>query len=314
MAGWGQQRIQFSNPEPGLLAPVQAVEHFVHAIDKLGPKPNARPLASDAIGAEGLDTSLAIVRWLAAPPNASTDVTDWLLANNLPVAKEGGPALIAGIVPFLDRLAHDLIRPIRLADTLRTALQVLRALGIEQAGILPQAWVNKDTELARKLASQGSVFTLCEPVQHKLADAGVPATIVADLLRTRGSALAPPAVRARVATSSADQRSLVEALGYEAVDVGPDPLPDSFSLGPEHRSMAEKRLVSAERQGAIALLVPGPVSLTRWAMLTRHGTWRSSHVLPVMPHGLAYLSITSTPLTARSIEKPLGGTFRQVAS
>ncbi|MBI5533192.1 MAG: hydrogenase iron-sulfur subunit [Deltaproteobacteria bacterium] len=315
MAGFGGDRIRFAHPDPGLQAPVAAVEQFAESIAKLGPKPNSVQLRADAIGAEGMDTSLALVRWLVSHPGTATDISHWLKDHALPVAEDGAPALVAGIVPFLDRIADQLIRPVHLPTLQKTALLVLQKLGVPGAGVLPQAWVVKGSEAARKLATRGNVYTLCKRGKMKLADAGVEATILADLLRDKASTLPRPPVRARIATDGTqDQGSLIEALGYEAVDVGPDPLPHAFSLSPEHRMLADKRLAAAEKQGAVGIVAPGPLTLTRWAMLTRHGTWRSTRVLPVMPHVLAHLACTGTAVTLRSIENPLARAPREVAS
>jgi hypothetical protein len=197
----------------------------------------------------------------------------------------------------------------------KTALLVLGKLGVIDAGVLPQAWVVKDTDAARKLAARGNVYALCERGKSRLADAGVGSTILADLLRDKASSLPRPPVRARIATDGTKaQGSVIEAMGYEVVEVGPDPLPDTFSLSPEHRALADQRLAAADKLGAVAIIAPGPLTLTRWAMLTRHGTWQSTRVRPVMPHVLAHLAITGTPVTTRSIENPLARSSKEVAS
>jgi hypothetical protein len=86
-------------------------------------------------------------------------------------------------------------------------------------------------------------------------------------------------------------RILIEALGYEPVDIGSDPLPDHFSLTAQDRKRAVGTLAEAERAGAHALLVANPRALARWAMMTRAGSWRSHRVQPILGVQLAYHAV-----------------------
>ena len=315
MVGFGSKRIRFVQPRPGLDSPLHELEQFAQSVSTLGPKPDGATLAAPETRFEGVDTSIALLRWFAAHRGASPVINGWLDSRALPSADESAPVLVAGIVPLLDRLFDQLTRPFHMSALLSSALVVLSKLTAGAVGILPHAWVKPDSEQARRLGSNSHVFTLCQRGSEKLSAAGVRSVIVGDLLRASASALPGPPVRARVATDGTQsQNSLVEALGYEPVAVGPDPLPDTFTLSPEHRRLADRRLAAAESKGASALLTPGPLTYARWALLARHGTWQSARVAPVMPHLLAHLSLTRTPLSLRSLENPPAGPSPEVMS
>ena len=309
-AGYGE-RIRFANPEPGLRGPVAAVEKFASEIASLGPKPNSMTVPQAVIAAEGLDTSLDLARWMATHETATADIGSWIRESGLPEAKEGGPAFIAGIIPFLDRLTGDLLRPVRVTDMVRMAIDVLRELGFADAGVWHEPWPADDSTVL----NASSRHVLCRRMKERLDERGVEATPLSDLLIARFTAIPRPPVRVRIAyDGSTEQKAVIEALGHEPVDVGHDPLPDSFALSREDRVRAEARLAAADAAGAAALLVPGHLTLARWAMLTRDGTWRSTRTRPVLPHTLAWLSLRGLPVTDRSLTDPFASATRKVAS
>jgi hypothetical protein len=113
-----------------------------------------------------------------------------------------------------------------------------------------------------------------------------------DLLRERGAELCQERIgksaRTKVAFDGTQENAdLLVALGYEPVDVGPDPLPDRFRITSKQRELACKRLEAAQQAGAFNLLVSTPYALASWALVTRLGAWRSNRVLPVMGVQLA---------------------------
>ncbi len=309
-AGFGD-RVRFANPEPGLRGPVAAVESFAREIAALGPRPVSAKLPSEAVGTEGIDTSIELCRWLASHRAQGASISTWLRDAGLPEAQPGAPAFIAGVIPFLDRVLGDLIRPVRMTEMVRMAIEVLAALGVPGVGVWSEAWPTSGS----KVSAAPSRHVLCRKMRDRLADQGIEASPLSDLLIARFAAIPRPVARARVACDgSNEQRALIEALGYEPVDAGPDPLPDSFSLSREDRIRAEARLALADRADALAMLVPGQLSLARWAMLTREGTWRSTRAHPVVAHQLAWLSLHALPLSERTLTAPFASVTRKVAS
>lgn len=262
MVGLGDGRVQFAEPEAGPGGPLDAVIEFLISLQELGTLPLQEIAPADILHDESLDTSLAIIHWLSEQPGLAPDGATWLDEHELPRHAPHRPLLLAGDLPYLDLLADDLLRPLRPADALRAGIDVLDALGASGAGLL----------IGPKKTS-------------------TPAMTINDLLAQYGAALPRPADKMKIACAGPDQTKLLEALGYEPVDVGPDPLPDSFSISPQARLRAEQRLARAEKKGAWALLVDGPCTLARWALLTREGTWRSSRLRPLLAVHLAQKSL-----------------------
>jgi F420-non-reducing hydrogenase iron-sulfur subunit len=276
----GQQRLAFVEPAPGPAGPLQAVADFVAAVE---PSPlSSAPAPTALLEGEGLDSSLALLRWIAERSGRPwAGAGSWLAASHLTPARPHRPALLAGELPLLALLDEQLLRPVELTGQLTAALDLLGRLGIADAGVL----------LGPPKSDAGELLAL-EPT------AGAPdAALVDALLARQGDALARAPERSRVACDGSQaQLELLAALGYEPVDAGPDPLPQRFTLSPELRRQAEQRLARAEAQGARALLVDGPAALARWAMLTRDGTWRSSALRPTLGVGLARLAAAGIPL------------------
>lgn len=309
-AGFGD-RIRFANPEPGLRGPQEIVAKFADEIASLGPKPNGSTLPKDMIAAEGLDTSLDLARWMATQETATADVERWIRESNLPIAKDGSPAFVAGIIPFLDRLTGDLLRPISMVGMVRMALDVLNHLGFENVGVWHEPWPSDNSSIV----NASSRHVLCRRMKERMAERNVEVTPLSDLMIARFTAIPRPPVKVRIAfDGSPEQKAVIEALGHEPVDVGPDPLPDSFSLSREDRVRAEARLAAADAAGAVATLAPGHLTLARWAMLTRDGTWRSTRTRPVLAHTLAWLSLHDLAVTDRNLSDPFASAARKVAS
>jgi NAD-dependent dihydropyrimidine dehydrogenase PreA subunit/coenzyme F420-reducing hydrogenase delta subunit len=280
LIGLDPERVRFEEPAPGPDGPNSSVTQFQASLDALG---NSSLRLDVAVDHEGLDTSLALVAAMSKHLDTSANGTSFLRKHHLPTAGQG-PALLAGSIPVLHVLGKDLFSPLRLADTLRAAIDVLSHLGIPNVGI----------HIGTKTAAFG-------------LERGADVTLIDDLLRSRGSTLPRPPAGTKVAfDGTANHHDILQALGYEPMDIGTDPLPDRFRLSPEERKLALARLVAAERAGAAALLVSDPRALARWAMVTRFGAWRASRVPPFLGVQLAHHAIhgialgPSTPPPART--------------
>lgn len=265
LVGLDPERVRFEEPAPGPDGPKDCVTEFQARVAALGDSTLRLGVPVDH---EGLDTSLALVAAMSKRPGAHANGTSFLRKHRLPATGQG-PALLAGSIPVLHVLGKDLFSPLRLADALRAAIDVLEHLGIPNVGV--------------HMGTSTAGFGL---------ERGADVTLVDDLLRTRGSTLPRPPAGTKVACDGTTaQRDLLQALGYEPVEVGADPLPDRFRLSPEERKVALARLLAAERAGASALLVSDPRALARWAMVTRYGAWRASRVLPFLGVQLAHHAI-----------------------
>lgn len=313
LAGLGRGRVRFVQPPPGLDGSRVAIGDFVRAIQRLGPRPSVPPPAPEMSGPEGLDTSLALLAWFANHA-ASLDGSAWLKGHCLPSPVVGKPVLVADVLPYLDLLGPERFRPTSFPDVVRTAIALLSGLGIADVGVEVGPWANGTRAEPQTLRRAPAVYVLSAQGKGARATAGVKTVGLDDLVLQQRARFLPPPVRAAVACdASSGERLLVEALGYDPVDVGPDPLPDRFAFSPDDRRRADARLRTADGHGAAAMLVSDPLSLARWAMLTRHGTWRSSRVLPVMPHALAWLSLSRMSLSSRSIENPFAAAPREIS-
>lgn len=287
-----RQRLAFVDSVPGPAGPLQAVADFVSSLAAVAPSPlvNA-PAPTALLQGEGLDSSLALLRWIGERSGRPwAGAGSWLATCRLTPARPHRPALLGGELPLLALLDEQLLRPVELAGQLTAALDLLGRLGVAEAGVL----------LGPPGPDAGELMTL-EPT-----DSGPNVALVDALLARQGDALARAPQRCRVACDGSQvQLDLLATLGYEPVDAGPDPLPRRFTLSPQLRGQAEHRLARAEAQGARALLVDGPAALARWAMVTRDGTWRSSSLRPTLGVGLARLAADGVPLPPPGVCDPL---------
>ena len=293
LAGLSPDRVLFEEPAPGPNGPKDCVQRAVAAVHSCG-KP--MPTIGSPDGQEGLDASLSIVAALMDRNDQPNTSPSFLTHHGLPSfqthADQSDGILLCGSVPALHILGEELFAPVRIISTLHAALDVLSHLG------MPNVGVSMCSDHVASCAR--SVFAL-EP--HRSA------TVLDDLLRHRGAELPGRAIEKTAPTRVAfdgtqPNAELLFALGYEPVDIGPDPLPDHFGLTPADRSRACARLMAAEQGGAAAFLVATPSALARWAMITRMAAWRSSRVLPFLGVQLAYHAIHSMGLDARHLDAP----------
>lgn len=276
LVGIDRARIAFDEPAPGPQGPRESIQAFQSTIASMPPHPVR---LRDALEHDGLDVAMAWIERMLEHASLSATGSRFFRTTGLPTAAHGQPVLLGGSTAAMHVLGRKLFDPVRLDGVLRAALNVLEALGVQGVGVA----------LARKSVA-GACYAL-EPTT--LAEA----ISVDDLLRARGKELPRAPRGSRIAIDGSEsQRQLALALGYEPVDVGPDPLPNLFTFPPAARIEAEARLVAAERQGAAALLVDNPRALARWAMITRVGAWRESRVRPVLGVHLADMAIRQETL------------------
>jgi ferredoxin len=296
LCGLGEERVRFAEPEPGLAGPPRAAAALAAEL-------GARPLAPPRAGVprpvrEDLDELLAFLPALALRGSGS-DGRAYLARRGLPPALPGAPALCAGRLPYLELAAGSMLSPLDVSATLRSALAVLSRLGVAGAGIA----VAGPTPLATAALREASAVYVLDPDEvAPLRAQGLEAQLLAELVRARGPG---GALQLAVACGAAEQ-ALLSALGLRAIDVGPDPLADrsGFALGPDDRRRAEAHLARAEGAGAAALLVSSPAALVRWALVTRHGTWRSSRIAALLPHELAHRLWFDLPLAQPAAFRP----------
>ena len=302
MVGLGSERVRFEVPRPGSDGPRETVREFAAGLSR---SPLREPAPDELVGLEGLDTCFDLLRWLSGREELEPDGAAWLLEHDLPAAELGDPVLFAGDLPYLSVLAGPLLAPVKPAEVLRTALAVLAELGHDGVGIEVAGRGQLAPSRVDRIGIARVVYALSPADKALLAASGVPAVTLDGFLLDGGEGLPRPAGGTRVACDGTpEQVAMIEALGCEAVDAGPDPLPEGFALSPSDRGRAEERLVRAEQAGATALLVPDALALARWALVAREGTWRSSRVTPVLAHQLAWLAISRVPLSLRSLEEP----------
>jgi bidirectional [NiFe] hydrogenase diaphorase subunit len=286
IAGLGADRVAFEVPEPGADGPPAAVAAFRSRLAKLGPNPLPE-LPHDRIETEGLDTTLRLLHWLATD-GPEQRWGPWFADRDLPAARPGGAALVGALMPWLDVLGQALLPPLSPRDVLRSALATLARLGID-AGLHVACPGGLTPTILETLGGFAPVLTLSSAEAATMRRHGVDARSLDELLLVHADQLGHPGGDRPVGCDGSDeQASLLRALGFEPIDVGPDPLPDAFAFSPVARKAAEDRLAAAERGGARAILAPTPRALARFALITREGTWRSSRVLPLMPHQLAW--------------------------
>lgn len=294
LCGLGDGRVRFVEPDPTLAGPPRAAAELAAALA-------ARPLAPPRAAVprpvrEDLDETLALLPALAAR-GAGSDARAYLARRGLPPAVPGAPALSAGILPYLELAAGSMLRPFDVSTTLHAALAVLSRLGIAGAGIA----IAEPGATAAALRAASVRYVLDPREVAPLRAQGLDAQLLPDLLRAPPGAAGHP-----VGVACGAGESLLSALGMRAIDVGPDPLADlpGFALGPEDRRRAEAYLARAEGAGAAALLVTSPAALVRWAIVTRHGTWRSSRIAAFLPHELAHRCWSDLPFAQPAAFRP----------
>ncbi len=298
MLGIDPERIRFEDPAPGRDGPIRTVQAFAGALEPLPSPAQPPPIPAS----EGLDGTLEIVRPLYDAPDGTVDLSAWCAREGIPVAQAGASRLNIDWIPVWDALTRTTTRPTRLTDMVRAALEVLPALGQPVGGA---DWLLANQGHRATARADGACYTLCPEERRRLEASGLPAFLVDDIIREHGTTLPRPATRERVACDGTDVRqvALIEALGLEPVDVGPDPLPDRFTLSPDHRAQADARLARAGAAEAPVLLVTTPRALLRWGMLTRHGTWRTNRVVPVTGVQLAALALSGTTPTEWALDR-----------
>ncbi|MFH0902451.1 MAG: hydrogenase iron-sulfur subunit [Pseudomonadota bacterium] len=311
LVGLGSGRIRFRVAEPGPTGPQQTVEEYASAIESLGQCPLAHAAPPSLSTKETLATSVGILRWMLDQQTARPDGTFWLEENGQDEPSPDVALLAAGSMALLDTIAADLFKPISIGAAVGTATSTLTSLGISSVGV----WLGSvNTKRAGVLREVPAVYTFCEEDTDNLLEAGVKAASLHELLSVHSAELPEPPVAAPVGCDgSKEQTSLLESLGYRPQDLGRDPLSDGLSISPEQRVKAENRLAEAERRGAPAILTMTPTSLAAWAMITRQGTWRSSRVLPVLPHQLAWFAIAGVPLSISDIGSLVATDYRSLS-
>jgi len=290
LAGIDPGRIRFVEPAPGPSGPRESLNAFRRSLGALGRLALGAAPSSAMPALEGLDAAIELGERLAQGAGRAHGGASWLGERSLPALTAGKPALLVGDLPWLDVATESLLAPTRLGDAASFGLRVLAALGIRDVGVA------LSTERAGA-ATWSEAYAL-EPA----VAAARGAMLIDELVRQRGSTLPRRASRTKVAIDgSAAAEQLVAALGFEAVSVGPDPLPDRFAFSSAERALAAERLRLGERGGAVVLLVSGPRALGRWALLVRHGVWQSSHLIPVLGVHLGALAIGALKLGRSSL-------------
>ncbi|MBW2734919.1 MAG: hydrogenase iron-sulfur subunit [Deltaproteobacteria bacterium] len=289
LAGLQSARMAFVEPSPGVAGPVQAVQRVYENVNALGASPlKGLDVSAATLGRESFDTTLSLFALMSSFTAGSAEAgghrdaafSAFLAAHALPKATPGQATLLAGVLPQLALAGGSLFQPHDLAAVLAAALGSLARLGVG-AGLVAGGHA----------ANVANVHTL-ESVHALLAE--------------RGGELPCPVECATIAyDGSRANKALIEALGHRPLALDVEPLPKHFALTPVERGAAMAVLQKAQAEGARALLVNDAFSFCQWAMLTRGGSWRSDHLLPVMGVQLAQLSLAKLPLRSRMLSMPL---------
>jgi coenzyme F420-reducing hydrogenase delta subunit len=294
LAGLSRRRAQFVVPQAGPAGAARAVEQFLAQLGELGDPPLPAPPPESLLDQEGLDSTMALLGWLCEQPGLEPAGAAWLKRAGLLAAPADGVSLSAGPLPQIEVAGGELLRPLQPGAAIQAGLAVMEHLGLRPEGVRVGRGLGGWPLEADALGENGGgpLHCLCPEERAGLEQAGAPALGLDDLLRQRGRELARPARREPVACDGTpEQSALLDALGYEPLDVGPDPLPESFALTPGLRVAAERRLARAEAGGAACLLASSPMALARWALVTRQGSWRSSRVSAALGVQLAARSL-----------------------
>ena len=229
LVGLGEGRVRFEVPAAGSGGPLAAVRAFLADLEDLALVPEAD---REVVGVadEGLDSALELTGLIAA--RCGTEQPRglrWLEQCSLPAATGEGPVLLTGALPCLDLLGEDLFRPLDFKEVLAAAAATLHQLEGTPVG-LAVGPMGADLAYVAAALEGRQVYSLDEHEAQELRDAGLEVALVDDLLRERGR---PGAGARKVACfDTPGARELLEALGHEPLEVGPDPLPDGFSMSP----------------------------------------------------------------------------------
>ena len=285
LLGLGLGRVRFEVPAAGPEGPGDQVRRFLAELEDQGPAIEMMPESLTGIADEGLDSALVLAGLIAAESGVEPIGRRWLEQRSLPAAKGSGPVLLTGALPCLEVLGGELFRPLVFTEVLATASAILSQLLGATVGLSVGPLGADLAQVAARHSDGGQVYTLDADDAQELREAGLEVTLMDDLLREQRRACSPSLPVACFDIQGSAE--LVEALGHEPLEVGPDPLPPDFSMSPRDRMTAELLLQRAQSRGARLLLVSSPMALARWALICRHGTWRASTIRPVLGVQLA---------------------------
>lgn len=137
MTGLGAERARFVVPPPGHEGPSRAFGDMMVGLDS-SPLETAFPVPA---GTQGLDLSVAVVRWLLERPELTLELpADFasLFSDN------GGDALFyLGEAPALDRLLSPSVKGRPVLEFVRSAAEVLEQAGISALPVLSASQVNR---------------------------------------------------------------------------------------------------------------------------------------------------------------------------
>lgn len=332
--GMDPGRVRFQDPAAGVDGPIEAVREFTSFLAALSPNrlnitltPGSAQSSvaientlesainsptSRVVQYEGLDSCLALIARMRRDLKAGQREAERTFRRfGLALPKPGGAVLFAGIIPQLQMLGQSMFAPVSLQGLLKDAIFVLQKLGVPDVGVQLGASgigslsvfpsVSDGATLSAELPAK-RLENEPEPVSSERCFSLYRvsgATLVDDVLRQRGRELVHACAPMRVATDgTSEQIALVNALGYEAVDVGKDPLPACFSITYAQRQAAMQRLQQAQDKGAQVLLVNDPQEFARYVLLTAPSAWRTTVVVPLLGVQLAKLVITGRTLQA----------------
>lgn len=279
IVGLGASRVAFDEPRPGREGPALSIARFLEGLVSSPLREAWNPSSSR----DSLDDASSALTWLSERAELVADGATWLARHGLPAAEPGKPVLLAAAVPYLDLLLGDRLLPYRLGDLLLDGLAVLAALGIE-AGVAVGGLRAGEARLASGLP--GSTFySLCDGCKARVEAAGGACTSMNQLIAARGRELLFGTASRTIALDPANDllQNLAKALSFAVTAVLPAPETGlRLAVSTAERRALEGRFVDAGRAGAVGLLVGGPVELVQHLLQRRDGSWRKSHVAPML--------------------------------
>lgn len=304
MVGQPTEWVEFVVPRAGPDGPKTAVIEYCRNIFDIPAGSQFAPFAKQVIRGETTATSVALIQEMSLKPKIPSPNLAWLCAHQLLPPAPNEDVLFVGTLPYVDILAGMLLRPVNIPKVIQTALNVLKHTGLDEPGVAfadPKHLIQEEID---RFAKARTVFVLCEQDKSMLEAKGILAVNLVDWL-PKHICITPPTEPVKVACDDTDiSKTLVQALGFEPLVLGPEPLQGLF-VSPKQGTMALERFVTAEQQGARLVLILDTMAWTHAAVLTRFGTWRPSRVIPVLPHELAFLALGQATFSFASIEHAL---------
>lgn len=317
LSGQDERRVQFRQPASGAEGPQQCVKNFVSQIKTLLAQeatvpPKVLSLASrtasimrdktqvpvDSSFPENLDLIERGFYFLANQPRAKLEIRHKFLDElQLPSVSDNSkpqPIILGDQFCFFSMLDKSWLRPLDAQLVLHQTIKALALLGITNLSMQPAVMFKPLEEIP---LTPAPLFSFCGVEHERARKLKFDCQIIDEIIDEKARALSLPRRPEKIVFFKNDNLSpLLKTLGFSALEIEEDPLPDAYVFSPAQRKQADDVLKRAQAQGAEALLVKNPRAWVRWSLITRHGTWRESLLTPVIGSQLGYAALTGCSL------------------